>query len=361
MPMDSLNFDVVETILSYVESQDALKLATTCRTLHALAVQRLLSHISIDYNWSIDRILQYCTYMLADAKGRPRCLRSFSIISIPRGDLSVFDTLAEVLGHAPALRRVSLSWEAGYALDDSPAFADALASLDSLDLLDVCGVHLGLMRLLPRMKCRPRTVHCDLFPVSDSDYLEMSGLCKAEQSSPLCNFANCVTSLKLGHAAMLIEELVHTVWPCVRELSVSSSTIKNIQSISHAFPNLRTLRCWNVRLKDPVIPAEWRQLQFVSITDPIPLQCHVHHVQLNVDCERASMSYIHQSFEMLRCASPVTLGCYASVGLFRHVAEHLRSLRILHFDASNVPLDIPMHPTIVGRTVSCTQERYFPS
>ncbi|TFY57017.1 hypothetical protein EVJ58_g7283 [Rhodofomes roseus] len=287
--------------------------------------------------------------MLADAEFRPRCLRSLSITSIPRGDLSAFNSLADVLRSALALRKITLTWDVAFAMEDCPSFEDALASVESLDVIDIRGMDLPLVRLLSRMKCRPRTLRCDLIPVWRFGLVGKPGPCEGGQPSFLSNFADSVTTLELGHLSNPIEELMpDTVWPSVRELSVTSGTFTNVRTVSCAFPNLRDLRIRNVQLADPTIPAEWPELRFLSTTDPIPLQCRVRHVQLNVDCERASASYIQRSLEMLRRASPTVLSCYASVVLFEYMAEHLRDLKVLHVDAGNVPLNLPMHSILVS-------------
>jgi len=79
MSLQSLNFDVTETILSYVESRDALPLMTTCRALHVPAMRRHLFEITLcsEDPRECQNTLKFCEYILGDPK--PQCLSSTTL------------------------------------------------------------------------------------------------------------------------------------------------------------------------------------------------------------------------------------------------------------------------------------------
>lgn len=80
MSLQTVNQDVIAIVLSYLEPKQALPLATTCRSLHVPATQRLLSEYSATFSDSgnddgTDRLLKFCEYMLACPQRRLPCLK----------------------------------------------------------------------------------------------------------------------------------------------------------------------------------------------------------------------------------------------------------------------------------------------
>ena len=69
--LSTVNDDVFATILSFLEPKQALPLATTCRSLHVLATQRLVSGYSVIFtnpendSTGEEKLFKFCEYMLA--------------------------------------------------------------------------------------------------------------------------------------------------------------------------------------------------------------------------------------------------------------------------------------------------------
>lgn len=142
MNLLSLDLDVVHVILSEVKPTDAFRLSLTCRAAHNVAYPRFLSEVVLGHPWrrtGSDRLVQFCTAMLADASLRILHLRELTIHKTAfqptraTSTHSVLDSaamafLAEVLKYAVNLRSICIH-DTEELLETMPEFRWPLASL----------------------------------------------------------------------------------------------------------------------------------------------------------------------------------------------------------------------------------------
>ena len=142
MNLLSLDLDVVHVILSEIQPPDALNLSLTCRAAHTVAYPRFLSEVVLGHPWrrtGPDRLLRFCSSMLADASLRVLHLRELTIHKTafqPKRavsshgliDSSAMAFLAEVLKYAVNLRRICIH-DTEELLETNPEFCWTLASL----------------------------------------------------------------------------------------------------------------------------------------------------------------------------------------------------------------------------------------
>ncbi|KAH9917974.1 uncharacterized protein B0H18DRAFT_1033080 [Fomitopsis serialis] len=353
MSLQSLNFDVIETILSYVESRDALPLMTTCRALHMPAMRRHLFEITL--RWEDPRecqnILQFCEYMLGDPKVRARCLRALTLLPRPHRPAAVpiFDHLAEVIRHATGLRRIVLDYADDSFLDSCPTLADALADVESLETIRFDFVSTRGVALLSRMKSQPRSVQCSV---------NVFRLPSQGPTRFLHNFVQSLTFLELYDALdiLAVDTEPHAVWPRVRKLVLQDEKIRreHWQFICRAFPNLRTLRMGGMLLDTAGTCAEWSEMDLVQTRSPLPLRCHVRCVELNISLDKQFLSphNVADYLEMLGHSSPVALTCHLNDRILDYLPVRLPRLRFLHLATHD--LELPTELGGVARWVDAT-------
>ncbi|KAH9829654.1 uncharacterized protein C8Q71DRAFT_789362 [Rhodofomes roseus] len=361
MSIQSLNYDVMEAILSFVEPRDALPLTATCQALHVPATRRLLSEVFID--WEVGaggssqmekkapaadtgvynmKGLLFCEYMLRDIQNRPQCLKALYLHrserpswrkSVRRPKLVPFhERITEVIPHATTLRTLYLDARDARKTsftENRPSLADALANVQSLETIRFHCRHTSDLALLCRMKSQPRTVWCS----SSWQSFEPS----RQLSRFLHNFVERLTTLRIRgvHDIMLANAQLGLVWPRVKELAIQDQFImdKYWQILPRAFPNLRSLRVvpWSVTTVDADL--EWSELDVVCTRSLLPLRCRVRSLELASDLNPHILPahrYVASQFDMLRRAMPVVLTCHYERQILELVPKHLGSLKVLH-------------------------------
>ena len=162
----TINVDVVELILSLLNEDDALRLACTCRSLRPPSMRRALSRLTIRGTYKEnDRIQSFCDYLLADPSTQPPKLKSLRIQDVWKRDnlVPAFSSLAAVLRRAPSLRELYIARQVKFVIDACPAFADALASIQSLDAFDIYNVDWDAVSpILSRMPCNLRVLRFEV-------------------------------------------------------------------------------------------------------------------------------------------------------------------------------------------------------
>ncbi|KZT67851.1 hypothetical protein DAEQUDRAFT_374708 [Daedalea quercina L-15889] len=78
MNLASLHEDVLESVVSFLRFQDALRLSETCRSFHRVSLRRATSDVYISYPAQLER---FCTFMLDDVQNRLQRLRRLEIIA----------------------------------------------------------------------------------------------------------------------------------------------------------------------------------------------------------------------------------------------------------------------------------------
>ncbi|TFY61436.1 hypothetical protein EVJ58_g4515 [Rhodofomes roseus] len=131
----SLNKDVLEELVSFLASPDALRLSMTARGLRSIAKRRSLADIRLR---STERATLFCRYMLADIPDRLRWLRRLEIhlgtFYEERISLAI-PGLVRVLAHAPSLK--SLTFDDAEVMLESGILAAAVRMLTTLEELNL--------------------------------------------------------------------------------------------------------------------------------------------------------------------------------------------------------------------------------
>ncbi|KAH9922654.1 uncharacterized protein B0H18DRAFT_1212521 [Fomitopsis serialis] len=350
MSLQSLNLDVLETILSFVESRDALPLMTTCRALHVPAMRRHLFEITLRWDshsrgWK--KTLKFCKFILDDPQARAPHLRALTLLpSHHRLAPPTSDHLAKVIRHATGLRRIVLSFVDDNFLESSPTLVDALADVESLETIRFNFVSTRGVALLSRMKSQPRSVQCAV-----SAYrLPSQGPARF-----LHNFVQSLTFLELLGALniLAVDTEPHDVWPRVQELTLRDTEIRggHWQLICRAFPNLRTLHMRGMLIDTTGTCAEWSEMDLVQTRSPLLLRCHVRCVEIRANLDPSQYN-VADYIEMLGHTSPVALTCHFNHRILDYVHVRLHRLRFLHLETYDLAL--PRELSSVARWVDAT-------
>ncbi|KAH9922657.1 uncharacterized protein B0H18DRAFT_1120829 [Fomitopsis serialis] len=321
MAFQTLNLDVVESILSHIAPLEALPLMTTCRALHVPATRRFLSAVEICWDGYLEchDHAQFCDYMLADPQPRAQCLRELTLSLILEPDIShpsgmpLQDRLAEIVRHATALRKIFLLTANDTFTQSCPALVDAIAEAKSLKVIHFLHVDLSGIALLSRMKSQLVSVTCKMDRGAATTVTQVQ-----KPMRFLRNFVECLTKVTLNEAldVLIADANPKGVWPRVQELVLGDGEIRpeHWRPVCRAFPNIRTLRVRAASVDVTGAHAEWPKLDLVQTRSPLPLQCHVRNVKVDDGNDEEPLPGNNhdaaQYFEMLRRVSPVTLTYY---------------------------------------------------
>ncbi|KAH9922894.1 uncharacterized protein B0H18DRAFT_496762 [Fomitopsis serialis] len=256
-------------------------------------------------------------------------------------DYSAASQLALVIRLSPSLRKLSIL-DAEGVFSKVPELGDAVAGLTRLDDIrfgwthdsDVT-THDVTVGVLSRLKSQPRKVECYILQTG-------VGLNRGEDRF-LGSFTTSVTTLKLRrHPEVILTLAPNTFWPAVESLELegdqnSEFFINNRAHFARAFPNVRRLKILDhsCRVPSTSIPAtanHWRNLDFVSISSPLPVGRPVRHLHYSANTASVHWridQYANDTQEFLRQSSPVTLSCRAQQDLVEWVAATASSLRVL--------------------------------
>ncbi|KZT66528.1 hypothetical protein DAEQUDRAFT_730080 [Daedalea quercina L-15889] len=338
----SLDLDVVHVILSEIPPTDALSLSLTCRAAHTVAYPRFLSEVVLGHPWrrsGPDRLLQFCTSMLADAALRVLYLRELTIhktafqpkrTASPHGilDSAAMAFLAEVLRYAVNLRRLCIH-DTEELLATMPEFRCTLSALPGLQ--DVRLLHAGTraLEVLIAFVSQPRRLELDLsgLPVD----MEIVPYYPAQRISNLMeNLTNLKLSRVTGVALMIRPE---HVWPRVQQLEIFGD-LQSLATFAPVFPNLRHLSLVCSYVEDVFTQVTWPDLDHVSTSCPIPLQGPVRRLELMYDLDILldSMPYsvwAPGTMSLLQKTMPVVLACSPNMQILRYIANVVTSVRVL--------------------------------
>ncbi|KZT64164.1 hypothetical protein DAEQUDRAFT_48666 [Daedalea quercina L-15889] len=358
----ALNADVLSTILSYTGPYDALQLSLTCRDAQRAALPRFLASVVFPSPWLCssseepepeppvhrhpELYERFRSYMLADGSYRLRQLKALALGEdafcvhyggqgsyAPRHAFTLAAPLADVIRGAAGLHTIRVA-HADAIFDAVPQLADAIASLPQLQEVCFYDADVSTLEVLSRMHSRPRKVSVRI--------VEYTGVAQTwwgqyvrGGSRFLCNFTETLEVLSLIGGLDILEELEpDTVWPVVRELKLARGPSVNLQVMSNAFPHLRRLH-----VECPAatfIPVDqWRELDFVFTTHPLPLQHPVRHLKMSwfslgpyVPTPQ-HQALVDSTNVMLRNTQPVVLECSACKSIYSCIARNAPSVHFL--------------------------------
>lgn len=356
MNLLSLDLDVVHVILSEIQPPDALNLSLTCRAAHTVAYPRFLSEVVLGHPWrriGPDRLLRFCTSMLADASLRVLYLRELTIhktafqpkrAASSHGliDSSAMAFLAEVLKYAVNLRRICIH-DTEELLETNPEFRWTLASLPSLQDIRFLNAGLRSIDVLVSTSSRPRRLELDL-----------SGL-PADMEAPrsysaatLEHLMRDVIDVKLSRVtgAMLTIVTDYT-WPKVSQLEIFGD-LQSLAPFASVYPGLHRLSLVCSYVDNVSVPVRWEHLDHLSTSCPIPLEGNVRRMELIYDLDTLldSMPYsvwAPGTMSLLQKTMPVVLACSPNMQILRWIANVVTSVRVLQVYACQ-----SIHPDVAG-------------
>ncbi|PCH39807.1 hypothetical protein WOLCODRAFT_161882 [Wolfiporia cocos MD-104 SS10] len=280
----SLSDDILGKVLSYTSSDDAKQLSRTCRKAYDIALPRALSEISLRWDddmplhtiWhpdersSLQRVAEFCSFMLSDFPRRPLSIRdltvnghAFSVVIAIVGRTrqrrffgGLLMQFAQVFGHATGLERLELRNMDGMFVCQ-PHISYALAAMPRLEDLTL---HSTSIRYIPwsGLVCNLRELairHED----EDCDVDEIEG-----EAFRWAMSQGCIQSLRflsIPEAGRLLEALNSNITcPTLRNLWVGGK-ISSIETWPLSFPNVAHL-CTTCNLSlSPTHPlVQWPSL-----------------------------------------------------------------------------------------------------
>lgn len=350
MDLLSLHFDVLHVVLSLLRPYDALQLAMTSRVAYATAMPRYLSEVTLSNSARAQRskVAQYCAYILGDVPRRAQCLKILRIRddafrSFPAAESIQWKTthdyapafcLAQVLRHAGQLRVVDID-RAEYLFEAMPVIADVLASCPNLHRIRLINVGPASLRLITRLSSRPSHIELDISDAANDDrQIRPSELLAPERDRFLHSLTHSLTSLTLARRPDILTLLEpHTVWPCVRRLSVWGN-VGSLAALAAAFPALVYLHVPTLDLDvvDTLRPAVWPALDHVVTGCPLPLACPVRRLELHYDLDAIDeAAWYAGTLALLRDTAPVVLACSMNSRILSCIANTVLSVRFAEF------------------------------
>ncbi|CCL98317.1 uncharacterized protein FIBRA_00311 [Fibroporia radiculosa] len=301
----SLNDDVLAYIVSFLATQDAVRLSLSSRRIYPTARRHSLSTISIHNPVALSRV---AAYMLEDASNRLCFVRefratenAFPIESIKpedgfdsyfwthgyQRDHSGAHAIADLLESAPNIRYIHLE-DVEWMIKTEPRLGRALAALPALSHVYLYGVGSTSLRFLAQMNSTPCILvlqhrfewsfkRKDLFPFAHSHSLrrlqeiELASFKHGSTAIPNHGFQlPIVYRLKLTDCHVPSSAIVR-MFPNVRELSLCNVVVTSEDGSEVCWPKLdradgRLLdfSIWNVTSR-----VRFLRLSLLSIDDPI--------------------------------------------------------------------------------------------
>ena len=163
MEFTELNYDVLCKIVEHTRRSDALSLAHTCRSMHAIVLPLFIRDMAITRRWALDTLRYFYDYMSAD-EARLGALVSLRIEALPvhkhpsscqRVDPDAGRTLARLIKQLRRLRFLSLG-PLGYAPKIHPEVGDAIAASVTLKKVEILHGDRATLTLLLRLRSRVR-------------------------------------------------------------------------------------------------------------------------------------------------------------------------------------------------------------
>lgn len=292
----SLDENILAGILSFLNPQDALQLAMTCRCANRIAMPRYLSEVELFFGSSggDPHILEFCSYMLADISRRILCMQIFRLkrYEYHRGrgydhanDVTFILSLAEVLRHATNLKEIHLS-DTEELFATVPSFVDAWAALPHLDVIHLWNPHKYAFRLLAKTASCPRKLF-----IGGSDRPQAGDHQAFRNAAVSHTFTRSLQYVDLQSFVDWMNEVnVDNPYSSVQVLKISGSVV-DLSAFSCAFPNVRSIQLSGAVSYGSVAPsATWSNLDYLQIDgrQNLPV-CLVRRLELTYSFNRASL------------------------------------------------------------------------
>ncbi|KAL6302995.1 hypothetical protein BKA93DRAFT_364370 [Sparassis latifolia] len=267
----------------------------TCRNVYAAALPRLLEEFRlIRDSWDVDRLLQYCNFMLADSPGRILHLRRLSIwdaSALSQSGAATY-SLSQVVRCATRLESISVQMPDSF-FETYPVLAGALRVPPGVQYLELFSDGCKTYELLSKMASRPREIN-------------LSNLSGYNHGLLLRPFIDSLQVLRIsGHSSFYTGSLI---WPWVHTLEVGCCV--DLSELSHAFPAVRYL--------DLTVSAEysWREEDSIAWENMDRIHVGSFHATLFPCSARHLDLYEWESYPNIvsyvqRC-SPIVLSCVVS-------------------------------------------------
>ncbi|OCH84069.1 hypothetical protein OBBRIDRAFT_453352 [Obba rivulosa] len=267
--LDTLNYDVIYSIVVILSRNDLLSLMRTCRAMHNECMKVLLrSDINLQDPATVSK---FCTCVLKEAGTRGPLLRSVSVSLIWKHIVRKEDVvpLCDVLMHAENLQRLSILHTQILRALPSDALAAALSNLTNLKVLEVRGAHLLATGVL-RSMCSPLsqlTLNWDGQTSWEGAGMDMITFC-----SPSLQIL-CLTEVLPLPPSRITFPSLHTL-SFIRP-SPAADTIALIRSC----PNIRSLKCqaMTVRVSEAEVLRKRHYREHANLRWP-----HLDHVRADL-------------------------------------------------------------------------------
>ncbi|KAF9806118.1 hypothetical protein IEO21_08813 [Rhodonia placenta] len=330
--------DVLQLILPLLSQNDAIHLSLTCRTGYDIALPRILHTVRFNtLNEMMPppqcerRLLEFCTFVLADVVRRASLLRIMEISPsaytfIGRtGEFQVdgrpfMAALADILKHASNLLELSLYLPKIIVRDDS-SLLESVAALPRLRSLEI-DIPADLCRVLAKTVSRPRRLVLELTPRWPGLHLDV--LFTSNLMAGVEELHIDISSLKIPRMRFLQ----------VQHLTISNMGCEDQINLSETFPNLRSLSlnaclAYN-RLSGSPLIGTLPELDYVKYTNTdIQTFCYRGLVRRLAFTARGADKDL---IKVIQQSSPVVLDCAFNsppmLRKLRRAAPELRVLRI---------------------------------
>lgn len=256
----ALNLDVLAEIISYLTTKQALRISTTCRMVHDLAIPVALRQVVLK-DKTCCQLNQFIDFLLTAVDQRPRLIRRLEL----HGDISPYPPLRSraarkkqrlneiglvvVLAQARNLQTLVLEWS-----DDLfrqyPFVMNAFSNLQCLRVIQLSDIGGYATRAL----CATRSAPCTL--VLD-DECGKSSDCKLHLSSMLLASITSFSVRYIPPARILPREIA---FPNVRDLVWSHCEI-SLDLLVKAFPSVTSLNISDNKYRNHRL---WRSLDYLT-------------------------------------------------------------------------------------------------
>lgn len=317
--MPQINLDILDIIISYLQTPELVQLSTVCKLYRTLARKKMLSVVVLD---SDTKLSKFCAFVLADVSTRAPCIRSLSIPayafdwnvdehigieSLQVADISTgnLTSLTAVLMWCRGLTCLHMAYVANL-IEAYPPFGHSIASLTSLKVLDIFEAKKSplISQLLCDMQSRLRTFRM---------YYNMDN--RSRQDFPLRDPAAypstaSIENLDLYWAVFPPSDARYSPWPSVRRF-VSAYCRVVLDHMPAVLPNLQVCR-----LRDGTVEHRQRFPLWKSLGS-LDTNCSLHQLRWNGcpthrlfldDCfQNGSVPRVREVNSLLRECQPLLL------------------------------------------------------
>lgn len=236
--------------------KDIWPLMCTCRFLYAAGMPHLLA-CNVELNLGVYRstFASFSSFILADTDLRAGSLRDLRLNSTGYLGERITSDLVEILQHASGLKMFTLNW---LRIPLSPVDKLVLRTLAQNESIK----HLSIFPLSPEVVSEIQRWRAPLNAVTttsvSADHLDPSIL-PVDITSALQPFSSTLQKLSVTGRWRWSSD-TEVVFPHMRSLSISHSTIESPGNIARAFPNLERLQMRDASAAGPDKSARQRNL-----------------------------------------------------------------------------------------------------